>query len=86
MLFDDVVFTNGPRQYTDAVYLDTIISPYETNTSNSHAEREEITALGCPQYFFQIKADALEGFCSQSMFQGHAPGTKLLRVHQRFHR
>ena len=46
MLFDDVVYTNGPRQYTDAVYLDTIISPYETNTSNSHAEREEITRFG----------------------------------------
>ena len=45
-LFVDVVYTNRPRQYTDAVYLDTITSPYETNTSNSHAEREEITPFG----------------------------------------
>ena len=53
--------------------MDTIISPYETNTSNSLAEREEITALGYPQYFFRIKADTHEGYCSQSMLQGRAP-------------
>ena len=32
-----------------------------------------------------FKADTHEGFCSQSMLQGHAPGAKLLRVYQRFH-
>ena len=33
----------------------------------------------------RFKADTHEGFCSQSMVQGHAPGAKLLRVYQRFH-
>ena len=33
----------------------------------------------------RFKADTHEGFCSQSMLQGHAPGAKLLRVCQRFH-
>ena len=32
-----------------------------------------------------LKADTQEGFFSQSMLQGHAPGAKLLRVYQRFH-
>ena len=32
-----------------------------------------------------LKADTPEGFCSRSMFQGHAPGAKPLRVYQRFH-
>ena len=32
-----------------------------------------------------LKADTHEGFCSQSMLKGHAPGAKLLRVYQRFH-
>ena len=67
-LFVDVVYTNRPRQYTDAVYLDTIISPYETNTSNSHAEREEITALSCPQYFFRYTRGLL--------LPEHAPGAR----------
>ena len=67
-LFVDVVYTNRPRQYTDAVYLDTIISPYETNTSNSHAEREEITALSYPQYFFLYTRGLL--------LPEHAPGAR----------
>ena len=33
----------------------------------------------------RFKADTHEGFCSRSMFQGHAAGAKLLRVYQRFH-
>ena len=32
-----------------------------------------------------LKSDTHEGFCSRSMVQGHALGTKLLRVYQRFH-
>lgn len=60
MLFDDVVYTNGPRQYTDAVYLEPIISLQETNTSNSHAEREEFTTLGSPQYFSE-SSSVVEG-------------------------
>ena len=31
------------------------------------------------------EADTHAGFCSRSMLQGHAAGTKLLRVYQRFH-
>ena len=33
----------------------------------------------------RFKADTHEGFCSQSMLQGHAAGAKLLRVYQRSH-
>ena len=33
----------------------------------------------------RFKADTHEGFCSQSMLQGYAPGAKLLRVYQRSH-
>ena len=32
----------------------------------------------------RAKADTHEGFCSRSMLQGHASGTKLFRVYQRF--
>ena len=39
----------------------------------------------CDHHFCPLKADTHEGFCSRSMLQGHAPGTKLLRVYQRFH-
>ena len=32
-----------------------------------------------------FKADTQEGFCSQSMLQGHARGANFLRVYQQFH-
>ena len=70
MLFDDVVYTNRPRRYTDEVYLDTIISPYETNTSNPMQNAKKLQHLVALSAFSELRRIRTRGFAPRACSRG----------------